>query len=284
MNYWTESKDNVYVAAHRGWSTLYPENTALAFKKAIEIGVDQIETDVRITLDGELVCIHDATVDRTTNGKGKVCEKTLAELKTLDAGSWKGAEFAGEKIPTFVEFLELMATRPDVRLLLELKDYPEEIGDFAYASAEETLRLCREYGIFGADRLTVITFSTGICAWLRARYTKEDFLIHGFYPKHYMRGWEKDDPYKYYDEVCLFNGGDKTPQGMPIDHGTPLADKARFKEFELMGIKPCVYYSLNKDEELHRAAYENGAIGFTSDHPDLCGEMLDRMGARKLKK
>jgi hypothetical protein len=71
---------------------------------------------------------------------------------------------------------------------------------------------------------------------------------------------------------------------MPIDHGTPLADKARFKEFELMGIKPCVYYSLNKDEELHRAAYENGAIGFTSDHPDLCGEMLDRMGARKLKK
>jgi glycerophosphoryl diester phosphodiesterase len=182
------------------------------------------------------------------------------------------------------EFLELMATRPDVRILLELKDYPEEIGDFAYASAEETLRLCREYGIFGADRLTVITFSTGICAWLRARYTKEDFLIHGFYPKHYMRGWEKDDPYKYYDEVCLFNGGDKTPQGMPIDHGTPLADKARFKEFELMGIKPCVYYSLNKDEELHRAAYENGAIGFTSDHPDLCGEMLDRMGARKLKK
>jgi hypothetical protein len=99
-----------------------------------------------------------------------------------------------------------------------------------------------------------------------------------------MRGWEKDDPYKYYDEVCLFNGGDKTPQGMPIDHGTPLADKARFKEFELMGIKPCVYYSLNKDEELHRAAYENGAIGFTSDHPDLCGEMLDKMGARKLKK
>ena len=274
----------VTLAAHRGWRGKYPENTMLGFRKALTLDIDAIEMDVHMTRDYRIGVCHDATLNRTTDKTGMICKLTLDEVREADAGIKFGEEFKGEKIPTMEEFLELMATRPDVRILLELKDYPEEIGDFAYASAEETLRLCREYGIFGADRLTVITFSTGICAWLRARYTKEDFLIHGFYPKHYMRGWEKDDPYKYYDEVCLFNGGDKTPQGMPIDHGTPLADKARFKEFELMGIKPCVYYSLNKDEELHRAAYENGAIGFTSDHPDLCGEMLDRMGARKLKK
>ncbi len=274
----------VTLAAHRGWRGKYPENTMLGFRKALTLDIDAIEMDVHMTRDYRIVVCHDATLNRTTDKTGMICKLTLDEVREADAGIKFGEEFKGEKIPTMEEFLELMATRPDVRILLELKDYPEEIGDFAYASAEETLRLCREYGIFGADRLTVITFSTGICAWLRARYTKEDFLIHGFYPKHYMRGWEKDDPYKYYDEVCLFNGGDKTPQGMPIDHGTPLADKARFKEFELMGIKPCVYYSLNKDEELHRAAYENGAIGFTSDHPDLCGEMRDRMGARKLKK
>lgn len=274
----------VTLAAHRGWRGKYPENTMLGFRKALTLDIDAIEMDVHMTRDYRIVVCHDTTLNRTTDKTGMICKLTLDEVREADAGIKFGEEFKGEKIPTMEEFLELMATRPDVRILLELKDYPEEIGDFAYASAEETLRLCREYGIFGADRLTVITFSTGICAWLRARYTKEDFLIHGFYPKHYMRGWEKDDPYKYYDEVCLFNGGDKTPQGMPIDHGTPLADKARFKEFELMGIKPCVYYSLNKDEELHRAAYENGAIGFTSDHPDLCGEMLDRMGARKLKK
>ena len=274
----------VTLAAHRGWRGKYPENTMLGFRKALTLDIDAIEMDVHMTRDYRIVVCHDATLNRTTDKTGMICKLTLDEVREADAGIKFGEEFKGEKIPTMEEFLELMATRPDVRILLELKDYPEEIGDFAYASAEETLRLCREYGIFGADRLTVITFSTGICAWLRARYTKEDFLIHGFYPNHYMRGWEKDDPYKYYDEVCLFNGGDKTPQGMPIDHGTPLADKARFKDFELMGIKPCVYYSLNKDEELHRAAYENGAIGFTSDHPDLCGEMLDRMGARKLKK
>ena len=280
----TKMDKKVTLTAHRGWRGKYPENTMLGFRKALTLDIDSVEMDVHMTKDSRIVVCHDASLNRTTDKTGMICRMTLDEVREADAGIKFGEEFKGEKIPTFEEFLELMATRPDLRILLELKDYPEELGDFAYASAEETLRLCREYGIFGAERLTIITFSTGICAWLRTRYTKEDFLIHGFYPKHYMRGWEKDDPYKYYDEVCLFNGGDKTPQGFPIDHGTPLADKARFTEFALMGIKPCVYYGMNKDEALHTAAYENGAIGFTSDHPDICGEILDRIGARKLKK
>ena len=61
-------------------------------------------------------------------------------------------------------------------------------------------------------------------------------------------------------------------------------DKARFDEFKLMGIKTCVYYKLNTDEEVHRQALENGAVGFTSDDPDICGAILDKLGARKLKK
>ena len=72
MNYWTQSKDNIWVAAHRGWCSKYPENTMEAIKAAVEVGVDQIETDVRVTKDGELVLFHDPTVDRTTNGTGKV--------------------------------------------------------------------------------------------------------------------------------------------------------------------------------------------------------------------
>ena len=77
MNYWTQSKDNIFVAAHRGWSDMYPENTMIAFEKAIELGVDQLETDVRITKDGALVLIHDKTVDRTTDGTGFVRDYTL---------------------------------------------------------------------------------------------------------------------------------------------------------------------------------------------------------------
>ena len=274
----------VTLTAHRGWRGKYPENTMLGFREALKLDIDAVEMDAHMTKDYHIVVCHDANLERTTDKTGLIHRLTLDEVREADAGIKFGEEFKGEKVPTFEEFLQLMATRPDIRLMLELKDYPEVLGDFAYASAELTLSLCRKYGVFGKDRLTVITFSTGLCAWLRTRYTKEDFYIHGFYPKALMRGWEKDDPYKYYDEVCLFNHGEKDPQGFPIRHDNPVADKARYTEFALMGIKPCVFYSLNTDEEIYRQSYENGARGFTCDHPDICGEILDKIGARKLKR
>lgn len=277
-------ENKVTLTAHRGWRAKYPENTMVGFRKALELDIDSVEMDAHMTKDYHIVVCHDARLDRTTDKSGNIYDLTLEQVREADAGIKFGEEFKGEKIPTFEEFLELMATRPDIRLLLELKDYPEELGDFAYASAEKTVSLCKKYGVFGKERLTIITFSTGICAWLRTRYTKDDFYIHGFYPKVKMKGHESDDPYKYYDEVCLFNSGEKDPQGFPIAHDSLVADAARYKEFELMGIKPCVYYGMNTDEEVYRKSFENGALGFTCDHPDICGEILDKIGARKLKK
>ena len=274
----------VTLTAHRGWRAKYPENTMRGFREAMKLDIDGIEMDVHMTKDYRIVICHDPNLDRTTDKSGWIRNMTLEEVREADAGIKFSEEFKGEKIPTMEEFLELMASRPDLRLLLELKDYPEEIGDFAYASAALTLSLCQKYGVYGKDRLTVITFSTAICAWLRTRYAKDDFYIHGFYPKPLMKGYESDDPYKYYDEVCLFNHGEKDPQGFPVDHGTIVADKARYREFELMGIRPCVYYRLNTDEEVYRQSFENGATGFTSDDPDICGEILDKIGARKLKR
>lgn len=274
----------VTLAAHRGFRSKYPENTMAAFRAALLLDIDAIEMDVHMTKDYHIVVCHDPTLDRTTDKTGMIANMTLDEVREADAGIKFGEEFKGERVPTLEEFLELMATRPDIRVLLELKDYPEEIGDFSYASAELTLSLCRKYGLFGKDRLTIITFSTGICAWLRAHYTKEDFLIHGFYPKARMRGYQNDEPYKYYDEVCLFNHGARDIQGFPITNFDPVADRARFIEFTLMGIKPCVYYKFNTDEDVHRRAFENGAIGFTSDCPDVCAEILDKIGARPRKK
>lgn len=274
----------VTLAGHRGWRAKYPENTMRGFREVLKLDIDAIEMDVHMTKDYHIVICHDANLARTTDTSGMIYEMTLEEVRKADAGIKRGEEFKGEKVPMFEEFLELMATRPDVRILLELKDYPEVLGDFAYASAGLTLSLCKQYGIWGKDRLTVLTFSAGLCAWLRTRYTKEEFSLHGFYPKAKMKGYENEDPYKYYDEVCIFNTGDRDPQGMPIKHESEVADKARFTEFALMGIKPCVYFRMNTDEEVYRQALENGAIGFTCDHPDIGGEILDRLGARKLKK
>ena len=87
------------VIAHRGASGQAPENTLAAIHKALAIGVDMIEMDVRQTRDGAIVLMHDRTLNRTTNGKGRVAKKSLSELQTLDAGSWFDPSFANERIP-----------------------------------------------------------------------------------------------------------------------------------------------------------------------------------------
>lgn len=111
-----EAPRRALVQAHRGFSEAYPENTLLAFEKAIEAGADRIETDLALTKDGVVVLMHDNTVDRTTDGQGGVAAFTLEELKRLDAGSWKSPEFAGERVPTLAEALELTAGRAELNL------------------------------------------------------------------------------------------------------------------------------------------------------------------------
>ena len=100
--------------AHRGFSSRYPENTMLAFEKALETGCDGMEFDVHMTKDGQIVVIHDESVDRTTNGSGLICEMTLEQLRAFDAGR-------GERIPTLDEYFDLVATR-DFISNIELKN------------------------------------------------------------------------------------------------------------------------------------------------------------------
>lgn len=101
---------NTLVLAHRGASKIAPENTAIAFKKAFQIGADGIEFDVQMTKDKKLVVIHDERVDRTTNGIGYIKDLTLKEIKQLDAGSYFSPEFIGEKILTLEEALEMTSS------------------------------------------------------------------------------------------------------------------------------------------------------------------------------
>ncbi len=110
------------ILGHRGASAVAPENTLVAFRRALELGADGVELDVTLTRDGIPVIIHDDTLDRTTNGKGNVKNFTLEEIRQLDAGAWKGAEFRGEKIPTLDQVIDLFAsTHPHPLLNIELK-------------------------------------------------------------------------------------------------------------------------------------------------------------------
>ena len=100
MNHWLQSHPRPLLIGHRGASAHAPENTLAAFKLAMEQGADGIELDVKRCASGEVVVMHDATVDRTTNGKGNVHELTLDQLRKLDAGG-------GERVPTLDEVLDL---------------------------------------------------------------------------------------------------------------------------------------------------------------------------------
>ncbi len=114
------------VIAHRGSSLDRPENTLASYRRAIEVKASAVEIDVRTTKDGVLVSLHDATLNRTTNGQGPVGAVTLAELRRLEAGSWFDPKFKGERVPTVGEIFALCKGQADV--MLDLK----ESGD-AYA-------------------------------------------------------------------------------------------------------------------------------------------------------
>ena len=134
------------VGGHRGNPAEHPENTLASFRSAIELGVDLIECDVHLSADGELVVIHDHTLDRTTDGAGLVVQRSLADLRRLDAGR-------GERLPVLAEVCELARDR--VGLCIEIKQIP-----IPYPGLEEKLVAC--LGALGMlDQTAVLSFHHG---------------------------------------------------------------------------------------------------------------------------
>lgn len=109
----------VVAISHRGEHLHHPENTMPAFQEAVRLGADYIEVDVRTTADGKLVLSHDSTVDRCTDGHGEVAKMTFEQIRALDAGSKKGPEFAGTKVPTFDEVLDY--ARGKINIYVDVK-------------------------------------------------------------------------------------------------------------------------------------------------------------------
>ena len=110
-------RSSIIRVAHRGASAQYPENTLLAFRQAIQQGVDMLEIDIHHTADDELVVIHDPTLERTTSGHGNICDYSLEEIRQLDAGQ-------GERIPLLNEVIQ-MAREAQIRLCVEIKGRTE---------------------------------------------------------------------------------------------------------------------------------------------------------------
>ncbi len=172
------------ITAHRGASHETPENTMIAYVKALEAGAGAAELDVHQTADGELVLMHDDTVDRTTNGTGSVWELTLKELRSLDAGSWFDDSFRGEPVPTLREIVRFAKGR--IVLNIEVKVSREEPG-----IAEKVIgivrdeRIERDCFITSFDRHTVEEIKR------LAPYLRVGFIFGRDYPEDVFDGvWE----------------------------------------------------------------------------------------------
>lgn len=144
------ASSKVQVFAHRGGRKWAPENTLSAFSKSVQAGVDGIELDIHKCKSGELIVIHDDTVNRTTNGKGYVKDKTLSELKELDAGSWYAPEFKDERLPLLSEVLKLVDGK--IVINIEIKNLPVK-----YAGIEDDLIKLLE-GYQYKDRIIISSF------------------------------------------------------------------------------------------------------------------------------
>ncbi|MGL5122791.1 MAG: glycerophosphodiester phosphodiesterase [Fusobacteriaceae bacterium] len=129
----------MFVFAHRGASGLFPENTLVAFKKAIEMGAKGIELDVQLSKDGVVMVMHDDTLDRTTNGKGRLEKFTLEELKKLDSGFWYSKIYSKEKIPTLEEVIKKLPK--NIKLNIEFKPDKKNTAKIA----QEVYKIVEKY-------------------------------------------------------------------------------------------------------------------------------------------
>ncbi len=172
--------DDPWIVAHRGASADAPENTLAAVRLAWEQGADAVEVDLRLTRDGQVVAMHDATARRTAGAQIAVAGATLAELRTLDAGSFKGPAWRGEPVPTL---REVLATVPaGRRVVLELKAGPELLGPLA-----EDLAAAQAAGGPGLDRVVLITFQEDLARLSKARLRAASVLWLAD-PRHPRRG------------------------------------------------------------------------------------------------
>ena len=255
--------DQFLAIAHRGGAGLWPENTLFAFQNAVRIGADALEFDVHATSDGELVVIHDATVDRTTDGSGRVDEMTWDALRELDAGyRWTadgGASFPfrgmGLRVPTLEEVLNAL---PDTRMIIELKD----VSDAARVRFSEAIAQCSY-----PERKVIASFQSESVKYIRdnnpgiaTSSTAGEVL--GFWVLNSLRlGF-------------AFVPGGETMQVPPSFQDLTLVS-TRFVSGAHRHNMDVYVWTINEETEMRRHV-DHSVDGIITDYPDRLLQVLDR--------
>jgi len=238
--------------AHRGASARAPENTLAAFERAFDDGADWIECDVRLTADGAPIVLHDATLDRTTNGRGPAARRTLAEVKRFDAGAWFGRRFARQTVPTLAEVLDCARHRGGVNI--ELKCDPA-IGPIREAHR----RLARAVGaaIAAARFPGPIVVSSFSRPALRAARTAMPHACLGYLVSRSARGTKS-----LHRAIGLWS----------LHPHVRLASRARFGAARRLGLRLLAWGADDPADARRIAAL--GADGLMADDPAALGRIL----------
>jgi glycerophosphoryl diester phosphodiesterase len=242
------------VIAHRGASAYAPENTRAAFRRAVELGADALELDVKLAGDGTVIVLHDQTLERTTNGNGDVRRFSYQDLEGLDAGGWLGGEFAGERIPTLEQVCAEFAS--EVLLNIELTNYASP-GD---ELAKRAVQIVRRMGI---ERRVLFSSFHPITLGSARRLAPDilsGLLLGMFLPRAGRAIVQACTPHHYiHPQFELLNA--RTIEGW----------RRRGKEV--------ITWTVNHPADMRRAM-KWGIAGLITDHPDLAvavraGEMGD---------
>ncbi len=248
------AEPKVEIVGHRGASFDAPENTVAAIKLAWEQKADASEFDIYLTKDGKLVVIHDATTKRTAGEDKKVADSTLEELRTLDAGKWKGAKFAGEKLPTLDEML---ATVPaGKRAFIEVKCGPEAVPEMDRVIKASKLK---------PEQTCVISFNADvIAATKKARPDLQALWLVSLNTKGKPRTADE----------LIAKAKEIKADGLDLSATPAVLDKAFAAKIKAAGLK--LYVWTVNDADLAKKMIEVGAESITTDKPGWLREQLTK--------
>lgn len=269
---WNNHESRILVAGHRGVRYTAPENTMTAFRKAMSLGVDMIETDVRMTIDEELVLMHDETVNRTTDGTGFVRDMTLEQIMSLNAAR-DYEDFSPEAPPTLEEFLTFCSNDENMLIDIELKDYPEAGREsFAYRCADKTIALIERNDL--VDRCVLNSFSGKLLEYVDENYNGR-YRLHGYYPYEIMKDCQRK-PASYLFCLCIM------PVKPQLDNKLErlnfnVCPRSYFDKVIADGIAPWIGASIHSEDELMQSV-ERGASLITTDYPADILQKLRTLG------
>ena len=254
---WDQNTEKLGVTGHRGCKAYMPENTLISFSEAFKLGVDVLEFDVQITRDGVLVIMHDAMVDRTTDGTGAVAFKTLEEVKALDAGVKFG--YPGTRVPTMDETLQLIVDEasPNLHLNVEIKDQTPIVVD-------KTIEALRRFGLI--ERSVIASFDAQTLLY-----------VQDFYPDVKTQGQPPVAMTRYDERVLDRMYG----MGVPVDSKRLPTDEdilALVAMCRERGIEAWGYHADSREAAIRCMKY--GFTNITANDPHDLIAYLDEIGRR----